>query len=96
MENDIITAKGLLLGHRNDIVEDFISKRIKESSIVGMQISRSNSSMIYSNISDILLELYQKTGIDLYYDKVDLFDNTIQFVVKYVDNNEEFEVKVNT
>lgn len=94
MENSILTAKGLLLGHRDDIVEKFLNEKIKNSFLIGKKISRHNSSFIYSNISDIMLELYQKTGIDLYFDNVDIFDNTVSFVVKYVDDNEELNINV--
>ena len=50
---------------------------------------------MYENISDILFDLYQKTGIDLYYDDVSIGSDKIQFTVKYVDNNENVQMKIN-
>lgn len=99
MDNDLLEAKGLLLGHRDDIVKDFIKKRFFEkiefsSKLRNIFIDRSNSTWVYQNISDILLELFQKTGIDLYFDDVWVDENNLKFTVKYVDDNDEINIKI--
>lgn len=94
MVDELIAAKGMLLGHRNDVVFNFLEKKIKNSFLVGTTISRHNSTLIYNNISNILFELYQKTGIDLYFDDVDVYDNIVSLTVKYVDDNEEFKINI--
>lgn len=100
MDNEALTAKGLLLGHRDDIVKDFVKKRFFEKDefsdrLRNIFISRNNSTWVYENISDILFELYQKTGIDLYYDDVYVSEDNIQFTAKYVDDNDEVKIEIN-
>jgi len=75
MDNEILIAKGLLLGHRDDIVKEFVKNKFFEktelsSKLKNIVINRNNSTWVYENISDILFDLFQQTGIDLYYDDV--------------------------
>ena len=100
MDNELLEAKGLLLGHRDDIAKDFIKKRFFEKiefsdKLRNIFINRDNSTWIYSNISDILLELFQRTGIDLYYDDVLVHNDVLEFTAKYVDDNDKINIKIN-
>lgn len=99
MDNELLEAKGLLLGHRDDIVIDFIKKRFFEKiefsdKLKNIFINRSNSTWVYQNISDILLELFQKTGIDLYFDDVSVGEDDLEFTAKYVDDNDRVHIKI--
>lgn len=97
--DEVLEAKGLLLGHRNDIVKNFISDKFDEihlsDKLLNPYINRSTNYWVYENISNILFELYQKTGIDLYYDEVSFDNDYLEFVVKYVDDNERVKIEIN-
>lgn len=100
MDNEILEAKGLLLGHRDDIAKKIIKEKFFEklefsNSLKNIVINRSNSTWVYENISDILFELFQQTGIDLYFDNVSVGEHSLEFTAKYVDDNEKIKIEIN-
>ena len=100
MDNEILEVKGLLLGHRDDIVKKIIKEKFFEKvefsgRLENIVISRNNSTWVYENISDILFELFQQTGIDLYFDDVSVGEHDLEFTAKYVDDNDEIKIEIN-
>lgn len=85
-----LQARSLLVGHDNEVVEKFIRDKIAELEI----IDNKNNTMAYSMFSDILLQLYQKTGIDLSYDNLEIYAGYLTVDLRYVDDFETFSLKI--
>lgn len=85
-----LQARSLLVGHNNEFVESFIRDKIADLE----DVDNKNKTMVYSMFSDILLQLYQKTGIDLNYDNLEIYAGYLTVDLRYVDDLETFSLKI--
>lgn len=95
-----LEAKGLLLGKQNDLAIKKIKQKFHESfdsdDIKKIKnLSSQQTTWVYSKISDLLLELFQETGIDLIYDDVEVYDGKIAFLLRYAnDFTDTFTIEI--
>lgn len=98
------TAKVLLLDDEEllkQLIRDKIKERFSRSDLENLnrkRLTKATSTYVYEYISDTLFEIYQKTGVDLIYDDVELsrdYDE-INFLVKFAEDwNKTIDIRVN-
>lgn len=89
--DDVLIAKGLLIGHDDSFVKDFISEKVYEKMD---EFRPSDRYTIHSHFSDVMLELYQKTGIDMNYDNLDVYNGRLRVDLRYIDNHKTFSLDI--
>jgi len=89
--DDILLAKGLLIGHNDKLVRDFIVERVTQ---ISTDFRRDNTTIIHGEFSDILLELYQKTGLDLNYDNLEIHNGELSVDLRYYDDFKTFNINI--
>ena len=95
-----LEAKGLLLGKQNDLAIKKIKQKFHEKFDLEdiekiKSLRHQETTWVYSKISDLLLELFQETGIDLIYDDVQTYDDKIGFLLRYAnDFTDTFTIEI--